>query len=110
MMNLNINKFSFAQMTSNSDGKTSASGTTGIFIVGVGLLCFMVGVVDYMTNMHTAEVMMYSVGIIGTGTGLLGYRKSHDSKIVPVQDVPVKDPIPPPPKPDVLNEGDDLST
>ena len=39
---LDINKFSFAQLTSNSDGKTSGSGTMGILICTIGCLTFLI--------------------------------------------------------------------
>ena len=43
-----IDKFSFGQLTSNSDGKTSGSGTAGLYIVAIGGVCFILGCVDKM--------------------------------------------------------------
>jgi len=71
-----INSFSFAQMTSNSSGKTSASGTMGVLICIVGCFSFIWGVASKQT-----EVLTQSVIVIGMGTGLLGYRKSKDGGI-----------------------------
>ena len=36
-------KFSIGQMTSNQDGKTSASGTMGSLLITTGTLCFFLG-------------------------------------------------------------------
>ena len=44
----NMEKFSFAQLTSNSNGKTSGSGTAGLYIVFIGGLCFLLGCIDKM--------------------------------------------------------------
>jgi hypothetical protein len=78
-----ITKFSFAEMTSNDDGKTSGSGTTGIFISFIGGLCFLLGCIDKMFLSNTADILTQSIIVIGIGVGLLGYRKgkSTDAKI-----------------------------
>lgn len=65
-------------MTSNSDGKTSGSGTMGIFTMGVGLIGFLVGVTDYFIDSKN-DIMTQSIVVITIGAGLLGYRKSKDS-------------------------------
>lgn len=70
-------KFSFAQMTSNSDGKTSSSGFCGVYIIVVGMLAFLYGCYEFHTS-GKADVMMYSSANILVGAGLLGYRKSVD--------------------------------
>ena len=44
----NIQKFSFAEMTSNSSGKTSGSGTAGLYIVFIGGITFLMGSIDKM--------------------------------------------------------------
>ena len=72
-----INRFSFAQMTSNSDGKTSGSGTMGALTVSVGLLGFLAGVIDFMVQ-GKPDVMTWSITVITLGIGLMGYRKSKD--------------------------------
>ena len=78
-----ISKFSFAEMTSNDDGKTSGSGTVGIIISFVGGLCFLLGAVDKMFLSGTVDILTQSIVVIGIGVGLLGYRKgkSTDAKI-----------------------------
>jgi hypothetical protein len=75
----NIQKFSFAEMTSNSSGKTSGSGTAGLYIVFIGGLTFLVGCVDKMFLNNDIDVITQSVVLVGIGAGLLGYRKSKDN-------------------------------
>lgn len=76
---VDINKFSFAQMTSNTTGKTSASGTMGVFTISIGLITFVMGSVDYFIDANN-DIMVQSIILIGIGAGLLGYRKSKDGK------------------------------
>ena len=72
------NKFSFAQMTSNSDGKTSGSGSMGCLIIVTGCVGFLAGIAYYIFGDKNAEIMMYSTGFIGAGATLLGVRKTKD--------------------------------
>jgi hypothetical protein len=72
-----MEKFSFAQMCSNSDGKTSGSGTMGVLTVSVGLIAFLMGAVDFIIS-DKADIMTQSLAVVGMGVGLLGYRKSKD--------------------------------
>lgn len=82
MQRMDINKFSIAQMCSNKDGKTSGSGTVGIYICLFGVIGFMFGVGDFMWGTKKNDVMIYSTGIITIGAGLLGFRKSQEKMIV----------------------------
>lgn len=68
-----LGKFSFAQMTSNSDGKTSASGTMGCLICAASALGFIWGAFTKQSDLIT-QAVAYAV----IGAGLLGYRKSKD--------------------------------
>ena len=77
----NLDRFSFAQMTSNSDGKTSGSGSMGVFTIAVGLLTFLMGATNVIFFDGTGMIMTQSIVIITIGTGLLGYRKSKDGKV-----------------------------
>jgi hypothetical protein len=77
-----IERFSFAQMTSNENGKTSASGTMGILICIIGTLCFLMGCVDKMFLNKDIDVITQSIIFVGIGAGLLGYRKSRERKVV----------------------------
>jgi hypothetical protein len=74
-----LDKFSFAQMTSNSDGKTSGSGTMGALICVFGSLCFLLGCVDKMWFSKSIDIITQSIVFTGIGAGLLGYRKSMDT-------------------------------
>lgn len=74
---MDIGKFSFAEMTSNSTGKTSGSGFCGVFIVVMSMFAFIYGCFEFHWS-GKADVMMYSSANIALGVGLLGYRKSVD--------------------------------
>ena len=69
-------KFNFAEMVSNSDGKTSGSGTMGCLVVIIGCIGFLVGVLDFIWGTKEIHIMSYSTGFVGAGSILLGYRKS----------------------------------
>ena len=71
-----IESFSFAQMTSNSDGKTSASGTMGVLICTVGTLCFLIGCLDKVFVSKDIDIITQSIIFVGIGAGLLGIRKT----------------------------------
>lgn len=71
----NPEKFSFAQMTSNGDGKTSSSGTMGILICTVGSLCFLLGCIDKMWVSKDIDIVTQAIVFTGIGAGLLGLRK-----------------------------------
>ena len=79
-MKTDVNKFSLAQMTSNTSGKTSGSGTMGIVICLVGTFCFLLGCIDKMFIGKDIDVISQSIFFVGIGAGLLGYRKSKDGK------------------------------
>jgi FtsH-binding integral membrane protein len=78
----NINTFSWSQMLSNSNGKTSASAVAGISTTFVGLFGFLMGAVFFIYA-KDGSIMMYSSALVGTGVGVLGYRKSKDAAILP---------------------------
>ena len=82
MTKLNFDKFSFAQMTSNSNGKTSGSGTMGVLICTVGSLCFLIGSVDMMFFSKSTDILVQSIIFTGIGAGLLGYRKSQEKLLI----------------------------
>lgn len=76
-----IEKFSFGQLTSNSDGKTSGSGTAGLYIVFIGGICFFLGCIDKMFLDKNVDILTQSIIFVSLGAALLGYRKSKDSGI-----------------------------
>ena len=78
---VDMNRFSFGQMTSNSDGKTSGSGTMGILICTVGSLCFLLGAIDKLFVSGSIDVITQSIIFVGIGATLLGYRKSKDGAV-----------------------------
>ena len=88
-----MNKFSFGQMTSNSDGKTSGSGTMGILICTVGSLCFLLGAIDKLFITGNIDVITQSIIFVGIGATLLGYRKSKDSGVKPVEEETPEQPL-----------------
>lgn len=88
-----MNKFSFGQMTSNSDGKTSGSGTMGILICTVGSLCFLLGAIDKLFITGNIDVITQSIIFVGIGATLLGYRKSKDSGVKAVEEETPEQPL-----------------
>ena len=95
-----INKFSFAQMTSNTDGKTSASGTMGIFIIIIGGITFLIGAFAMIFKSTDSDILVQSIAMVYAGALLLGYRKSRDAKFdVEVVDVIESKPAAPSPAP-----------
>ena len=80
----NIDQFSFAQMSSNSDGKTSGSGSAGLYLVFIGgLICLMGSSAGlFMNSLQAANVILCGTGLATLGAGLLGYRKSVDKTTI----------------------------
>jgi len=82
----NMKKWSWAEMTSNINGKTSASGTMGAISLGVGLLGFLFTLVMAAFFGTTAEFVYLSIMVITIGAGMLGYRKSFSKDFVSIAD------------------------
>lgn len=72
---MNIHKFSFAEMYSNSKGKTSSSLVAGHILVLTG--CFM-GIKGSLTL--NSESMLQGIAFAGMGTGLLAVRRYTPDK------------------------------
>jgi LPXTG-motif cell wall-anchored protein len=84
----NVKEFSWAEMTSNSNGKTSGSGAAGIYLVFIG------GVIGFIASMASlfgndqagasqgANVLLFAGATLTLGAGLLGYRKSVDKTAI----------------------------
>lgn len=77
----NVNEFSWAQMLSNADGKTSASGAMGVFICLIGGICFLIGSLTLIFfKGSTSDILVQSISLVYAGALLLGYRKSADTR------------------------------
>lgn len=74
-MKPNMSKFSWAELFSNNDGKTSGSGFTGVVICLVGTLCFFMGCIDRMFISKEIDILTQSIVFVGIGATLLGVRK-----------------------------------
>ena len=79
-MKPNISKFSWAELFSNNDGKTSGSGFAGVTICLVGTLCFLLGCIDKMFISKGIDIITQSIIFVGIGATLLGARKFLASK------------------------------
>jgi hypothetical protein len=79
-MGLNVSKFSWAELFSNGDGKTSGTAFCGIVICMVGSFCFLLGCIDKMFISASIDVISQSIMFVGIGSGLLGFRKFVVSK------------------------------
>jgi hypothetical protein len=87
-----MERFSFAQLTSNSDGKTSGSGTMGILICTIGCITFFLGCLDKMFISHDIDILTQTIIFTGIGAALLGYRKSVDKhQLSDSEDIDVTD-------------------
>lgn len=75
-----IKKFSFAEMTSNNNGKTSGTGTMGIYICLIGGICFLMGCIDKMWISKDIDIITQSIIFTGIGAGLLGVRVLNRGK------------------------------
>ena len=81
-----VNKFSLAQMLSNTDGKTSASGAMGVFICLVGGITFLIGSMALIFKGTDSDILVQSISLVYAGALLLGYRKSADTKEAEVEE------------------------
>ena len=77
---LNISKFSWAELFSNDNGKTSGTAFVGIIICIVGTLCFFLGCIDKMFFGHTVDIITQSIVLVGIGATLMGVRKVVSTK------------------------------
>lgn len=75
-----IKKWSFGEMTSNTDGKTSVTSTSGFIIVVVGTLSFLLGVIDRMFIDKSMDVINQAVAFTMIGAALIGYKNYTGTK------------------------------
>jgi len=71
----NISKFSWAEMFSNDNGKTSATAFSGWLICVIGSICFLLGCIDKMFISKEIDIISQSIVFVGIGVALLGVRK-----------------------------------
>lgn len=76
-----IQKWSFGEMTSNTDGKTSVTSTSGFIIVMVGAFSFLLGVVDKMFLDKSMDVINQAVAFTMIGAALIGYKNYTGHKV-----------------------------
>lgn len=76
----NISKFSWGELFSNNDGKTSGSAFVGIIICVTGTLCFFLGCIDKMFIGKSIDIINQSIMFVTIGATLLGLRKVVSSK------------------------------
>jgi len=79
-MAVNISKFSWAELFSNDNGKTSGTAFCGIVICLSGTFCFVLGCIDKMFLTSSIDIITQSILFVGIGAGLLGVRKVVGSK------------------------------
>jgi len=77
-----IKKFNFGELTSNSNGKTSATGVSGLMCITVGLLGFIFSILGAAYYSMSAEHVYASIIVITIGAGLLGYKKKVSKDII----------------------------
>jgi hypothetical protein len=80
-MNVDIKKWSFGEMTSNPDGKTSVTSTSGFIIVMIGCLSFLLGVIDKMFIDKSMDVINQAVAFTMIGAALIGYKNYTGHKV-----------------------------
>ena len=77
-----ITKFSFGEMTSNGNGKTSVSGTSGFVLIIVGAIAFLTSLIASICGKLGIEYVYASFAVIVIGAGLLGYKKKISKEIL----------------------------
>jgi hypothetical protein len=85
----NMDKWSFTEMTSNTNGKTSATSTMGVYICFVGGLCFLMGCVDKMFLTKDMDIITQSIAFTSLGAGMLMMGK-HRGSAVDIADITTK--------------------
>ena len=71
----NISKFSFAEIFSNENGKSSGTAFCGIIICLTGSLCFLLGCIDKMFFSNTIDIITQTIIFVGIGATLMGVRR-----------------------------------
>ena len=82
----NMEKWSFGEMTSNTNGKTSATSTMGVYICAIGGLCFLVGCIDKMFLAKDMDIITQSIAFTTLGSAMLMMGK-HRGSAVDIADI-----------------------
>lgn len=77
----NIDKWSFGEMTSNTNGKTSATSTIGVYICSIGGFCFLMGCIDKMFIAKDMDIITQSIAFTSLGVGMLMMGKHRGSAV-----------------------------
>lgn len=78
MSKVDIHKFSFSELTSNSCGKTSMSLVMAPVIILTGCTGFMWAIIE-----HQSEMCIHSIAVISLGVGMLVTRRfTKDKEVV----------------------------
>jgi hypothetical protein len=75
-----IKKFSFGEMTSNDNGKTSGTSSAGLYIIFIGGICFLLGCIDKMFLDKSIDIINQSVMFTTIGAALLGVKNIINGK------------------------------
>jgi hypothetical protein len=75
-----IKKFSFGEMTSNDNGKTSVTSTSGAYIIFIGGICFLLGCIDKMFIDKSLDIINQSITFTSIGAALLGVKNLVNRK------------------------------
>ena len=75
-----VSKFSWAEMFSNDNGKTSGTAFVGIIMCLVGTLCFLLGCIDKMWISNSIDIITQSITFTLIGASLMGLKKWVGSK------------------------------
>lgn len=70
----NIQKFSLGEMTSNNNGKTSATSTSGVYIIFIGGIAFILGCIDKVFLHQSIDLINQSIVFTTIGAALLGVK------------------------------------
>ncbi len=76
----NLKKFSFGEMTSNDNGKTSATSVAGLYIILIGGACFLLGCIDKMFLDKSVDIISQSITFTLIGATLLGVKNIVNGK------------------------------
>ena len=92
----NITKFSWSELFSNDNGKTSGTGFVGVIVSLTGTLCFFLGCLDKMFFTNSVDIITQSIVLVGIGATLMGVRKviggkTNDNQTEPPIEEPQED-------------------